>query len=103
MAGVRHIRGICYHVCGMVHVKDILVLLERVAHVVTEAGFLSGYLRVLLPYIRRQITVTKCVECIIKYILNICKVVHLINITTRLFLLLFVCLVKTPGCSTSKW
>ena len=35
--------GMYYHVCGMMHIKEPLLLLERVAYVVT-AGFLSRYM-----------------------------------------------------------
>ena len=41
--------GMCNPVCGMVHIKEPL-LLERVAHVVA-AGFLSHYLSGPLPYV----------------------------------------------------
>ena len=33
-------RGICYPVCWMMHIKEPLLLLEKVAHVVAAAGFL---------------------------------------------------------------
>ena len=35
-------RGMCYPVCGMVHIKEPLLLTERVAYVAT-ACFLSHY------------------------------------------------------------
>ena len=41
--------GMCYPVCGMVHIKEPL-LSKRVAHVVA-AGFLSRYLNGPLPYV----------------------------------------------------
>ena len=31
----------CYHACGMVHIKDPLLLFERVAQVVVAVGFLN--------------------------------------------------------------
>ena len=38
-------RGMCYHVCGMVHLKYPLLLIETgLRHVVAAAGFLSCYL-----------------------------------------------------------
>ena len=43
-------KGMCYPVCGMVHIKEPLLLIERVARV-AEAGFLSHYLSVPLPYV----------------------------------------------------
>ena len=43
-------RGMCYPVCGMVHIKEPLLLLERVVYV-AAAGFLSHYLSGLLPYV----------------------------------------------------
>ena len=39
--------GMCYPVCGMMHIKEPLLLSERVAHV---AGFLSRYLNGPLSY-----------------------------------------------------
>ena len=35
--------GMCYPVCGMIHIKEPLLLTERVAHVV-PVSFLSRYL-----------------------------------------------------------
>ena len=53
-------RGMCYTVCGMMHIKEPLLL---IAHVVA-AGFLSHYLSCFLPYVRRHITVNKmCWVC----------------------------------------
>ena len=43
-------RGMCHPVCGMMHIKEHLLLMERVAHV-AEAVFLSGYLSGPLPYV----------------------------------------------------
>ena len=45
--------GMCYPVCGMVHIKEPLLLVQRVAHVAT-AGFLSCYLSG--PLLRRHMT-----------------------------------------------
>ena len=42
--------GMCYLVCGMVHIKEPLLLIS---------GFLSRYLNGSLPYVRRHITVNK--------------------------------------------
>ena len=43
----------CYPICGMVHIKEPLLLFERVAHVVA-AGFLSlsewSFTICLMPY-----------------------------------------------------
>ena len=50
-------RGMCYLLCGMMHIKDTLLLMKRVAQVMAVAGFLSGNLRGRLPYARRNITV----------------------------------------------
>ena len=36
-------RGMCYPVCGMVHIKEPLLLIGRVGYV-GAAGLLSGYL-----------------------------------------------------------
>ena len=48
----------CYPVSGMVHIKEPLLLIEKIAHV-AAAGFLSHYLCGPLPYVRRHITVNK--------------------------------------------
>ena len=45
--------------------KRTLAANRKVAHVVA-AGFLFRYVNGPLPYVRRHITVTKCVECIVK-------------------------------------
>ena len=45
-------RGMCYLVCGMVHIK------ETVAHV-AAAGLLSRYLSGPIPHVPRHITVNK--------------------------------------------
>ena len=34
-------RGVRYTVCGMVHIKEPLLLIEKVAHIMVAAGFLS--------------------------------------------------------------
>ena len=46
-------RGMCYPVCGMVHIKEPLLLIGK--------SFLSSYLNGPLPYVRRHITVNKYV------------------------------------------
>ena len=33
--------GMCDPVCGMVHIKDLVLLIKRVVHVVAAADFLS--------------------------------------------------------------
>ena len=38
-----------YPVCGVVHIKELLLLIEKIAHV-AAAGFLSRCLNRLLPY-----------------------------------------------------
>ena len=42
--------GMCYPVCGMVHIKEPLLLIGKSSHV-AAAGFLSGYLSGPLPYV----------------------------------------------------
>ena len=54
-------RGMCYPVCGMVHIKEPCCQSERVAHV-AAAGLLSHYLSGPL----RHITVDKMVVCFVK-------------------------------------
>ena len=42
--------GMCHPVCGMMHIKELLLLIKRVAHVVA-AGVLSHYLNGPVPYV----------------------------------------------------
>ena len=48
--GVTKGCGIYCPVCGMLHIKEPLLLMERVAYV-AAAGFLSRYLNDPLPYV----------------------------------------------------
>ena len=41
-------RGMYYHVCGMIHIKEPLLLIGKI---VAAAGFLSRYLSGPLPYV----------------------------------------------------
>ena len=51
--------GMCYPVCGMMHIKEpLLLIVKSVAHVAAE-GFMSRYLSSPLPYVLRHITVNK--------------------------------------------
>ena len=49
-------RGMCYPVCGMVHIKEFLMLIGK-SSPCGGRGFLSHYLSGPLPYVRRHITV----------------------------------------------
>ena len=40
--GVKKGRGMCYHVCGMVHIKEPLLLIDK-SSLCAAAGFLSHY------------------------------------------------------------
>ena len=51
-------RGMCYPVCGMMHIKEPCCYSERVAYV-EALSFLSRYLNGPLPYVRRHIIVNK--------------------------------------------
>ena len=53
-------RGMCYPVCGMVHIKKPLLLIgkSRPTHV-AASGFLSHNLSGPVPYVRCHITVNK--------------------------------------------
>ena len=42
--------GMYYPVCGMMHIKEPLLLIGKIAHVVA-VGFLSSYLSGPLPYV----------------------------------------------------
>ena len=62
-----------YPVCGMVHIKEPLLLIERVAHV-TAAGFLSRYLNGPLPYVQCHIkTIFKNVLSMFPSFLFLCS------------------------------
>ena len=50
-------RGMSYSVCGIKHIKDPLLLIEKRLAPVDAADFLSHYLNGRQPYIRRHITV----------------------------------------------
>ena len=49
----------CYPVCGMVHIKEPLLRIEKSSPC---GGFLSRYPNGPLPYVRRHITVNKNVS-----------------------------------------
>ena len=49
-------RGMYYPVCGMLHIKEPLLLIGKSSHV-AAADFLSHYLSGPLPYVRRHKTV----------------------------------------------
>ena len=50
---------VCTRLSGMVHIKDPLLLNERVAHVVVAAGLFSFYLNGPLPYVLCHKTINK--------------------------------------------
>ena len=52
-------RGMCYPVCGMVHIKEPLLLIGKSSPFSADSSFLSRYLNGPLPYVRRHITVNK--------------------------------------------
>ena len=49
----------CYPVYGIVHIKEPLPLIGKIAHVAVAARFLSRDLNDPLPYVRRHIIVNK--------------------------------------------
>ena len=51
---------------GMVHIKEPLLLVGKSSPCGGSGFPLSRYLNGPLPYVRRHITVTKCVECVVK-------------------------------------
>ena len=57
-------RGMCYPVCGMVHIKEPLLLIRK-SSPCGGSRFLSHYLSGPLPYVRRHITVNKMFECVV--------------------------------------
>ena len=59
-------KGMCNPVCGMVHVKDPLLLVKKGSLCSGGSGFSHSLSEWYLPYVRRHITVLKCVECVIK-------------------------------------
>ena len=50
-------RGMYYHVIGMMHIKEPLLLIGKCSACVAAAGFLSRYLNGPLPYVRHHVTV----------------------------------------------
>ena len=48
-SGVTKDRGMCYPVCGMMHIKELLLLIGKSSG---GSGFLSRYLNGPLPYVR---------------------------------------------------
>ena len=51
--------GMCYPVCGVVHIKDPLLLIGLSSLVEVAAGFLFCYLNGPSPYVQRHITILK--------------------------------------------
>ena len=51
--------GICYPVCGMMHIKEPLLLIRKSSLIVVAAGFLSCYLNGSLPCVPHHITLNK--------------------------------------------
>ena len=51
-------RGICYPVCWMVHIKEPLLLIGKIAHVAV-GGFLSRCMNGPYRYVRCNITLNK--------------------------------------------
>ena len=43
-------RGMCYPLCGMIFIKQLLMIIGKVAHM-AAAGFLSRYLSGSIPYV----------------------------------------------------
>ena len=57
----------CSPVGWMVHINELLLLIGKGSPCSGGSEFpLSRYLSGPLPYVRRHITVTKCVECVVK-------------------------------------
>ena len=50
--------GMCYPVCGVMHIKEPLLQVGKIAHV-AAVGFFSRYLSGPLLYVRCHITVNK--------------------------------------------
>ena len=60
-------RGMYYHVCGMVNIKDVLLLIEKSSPCSGGSGvFLSLYEWLLTLCPTPYITVIKCFECAVK-------------------------------------
>ena len=60
-------RGMCYTVCGMVHIKEPLLLIGKSSPCDVSGFPFSHYLNGPLLYVQRHITVIKkCVEYVIK-------------------------------------
>ena len=51
--------GMCYSVCGMVHIKEPLLLIRKSSPCSDDNGFLSCYLNGSLLYVSHHITINK--------------------------------------------
>ena len=70
-------RGMYYPVCGMMLIKEPLLLIGKI----TAAGFLSRYLNGSLPYVRHHITVNKMcwVHRLLKHFFRLYYIWNIVN------------------------
>ena len=59
--------GMCYPVCGVVHIKEPLLLIRKSSPYSVGSEFLFS-LYGHLPYVQCHITILKCVEYVVKHI-----------------------------------
>ena len=61
--------GVCYPVCGIVHIKEPLLVIKKTVAYVVAAGLLFRYLNGPLPYVQYHITVNeKCAKLNISFL-----------------------------------
>ena len=58
-------RGMCYPVCGMVHIKEPLLLIDK-SSLCGSSGFPFSLSEWSFTIFRHHITILKCIECIVK-------------------------------------
>ena len=58
-------RGICYPVCGVVHIKEPLLLIGKSCSCSGGSEFPLSLACMNGPLPQRHITVLKCVECVV--------------------------------------
>ena len=79
----------CYPVCGMVHIKEPLLLIGKSSPCSGSSGVFSRYLNGPLPYVRRQISVYNMIMMII-IILMIIMIITIIMIIIIVIIIIII-------------
>ena len=58
--------SMCYPVCGIVHIKDPFLLIEKSSRCSGGSGFLLSLSEWSFTIRPTHITILKCVECVVK-------------------------------------